>query len=207
MGQLMTKIINLLSFYTALAIITIMFFSVRDVYSGPKTYPNYVHRTIYIQRDFDDFEQEQIIAAALEWTAATGHIIDFDVVQLPTTEAIDENGIFINRASVDHPDVILLDKTNNGTTLGYFDHDSRLPYIGLITNRINNKDYKGVVMHELGHALGLEHNYGETGIDTLMYPSINGGSYHIEKLDGKKLCQLYHCDYTKLKYQEKPFHL
>jgi len=202
----MVKYLNYLSFITALVLLCNLFVFVRGIYPAPKEYPNHIHRTIYVERRFDDFEQEQIIAAAMEWTEITNHIIEFDIVQLPSNGRMDPNGIYINITTPDHPDVILLDKTNGGTTLAYFDHNSRLPYIGMINARITNKDYKAVVMHELGHAIGLDHNYGEEGIGTLMYPSINGGSYHVEKLDGERLCKLYHCDPTKLKYQEESLH-
>ena len=90
--------------------------------------------------------------------------------------------------------------------LGLFDKKSIIPCIILVSNRILENDYKAVVLHELGHSLGLEHNEGINGIDTLMYPSIDLGSNHITFRDGQQFCKLYHCDPNKLKYQKEPFH-
>jgi hypothetical protein len=185
----------------------VLFLVAVEIYPEPKVHPDHVHHTIYLERNFDDFEQEAILKASLEWSSTTNNIVQFDIVQLPTREKINlTNAIIVTKVSPDFPTVILLDTTNDGTTLGYFDRNSLIPHIALITDRIKDKDYAPVVLHEIGHALGLDHNEGIDGIGTLMFPSIDVGSNHITLKDGEKFCKLYHCDPMKLKYQEESFH-
>ena len=45
-----------------------------------KSYSNHIHKTLYIDRNFDDDEIIDITAAALEWSEQTQHVIDFDIV-------------------------------------------------------------------------------------------------------------------------------
>ena len=54
-----------------------------------KTYPEQIHVNLYIDREFTEDEQEVIIAAALEWSTATNHIVEYDIIQLPTKDAIE----------------------------------------------------------------------------------------------------------------------
>jgi len=202
-------------------ILLCLFDFVSDLYPRKVELPNYIHTTIYIDSSFDDFEREAITEAALEWTVTTNHIIDYDIIQLPTNEEIDmDHSIIIYNATPDHPHVIALDSSNKKTTLGLYDKQTIIPSILLVNQRINNEDYKSVVMHELGHSLGLEHIKGTNGLDTLMYPSrytmyqmnaghqelIKSGADHLTLKDGQQLCKLYHCDASKLKYQEEPLH-
>lgn len=203
----MSRFLNYLSFFVSIFFLGYLFAAIQDIHPAPKPYPTHAHITIYLDRNFDDFEQETIIRAAMEWTETTNHIIEYDVVQLPTLGHISyEDSVFITKISPDHPDIILLDQTNKNTTLGYFDTKSYLPHIALVTDRIKDNDYYAVVLHELGHSLGLSHNEGIDNVGTLMFPSIDFGSEHITMTDGKKFCGLYHCNPMKLKYKEEPFH-
>jgi hypothetical protein len=192
-----------------------------ELYSNVPVYPNHLHTTIYIDSSFGEFEQNAIMEAALEWTTTTNHIIEYDVVRLPTNEEIDmDHSIIISKATPDHPNVIALDATNKRTTLGLYDRQTIIPSIILVNQRIANEDYKPVVMHELGHSLGLQHNQGVNGMDTLMYPSrysmfqmnaghqelVKSGADHLTLKDGQQLCKLYHCNALKLKYQEESLH-
>lgn len=203
----MSRLINYLSFFVSIFFLGFLFAQVQQIHPAPKPYPTHAHITLYLDRNFDDFEQETIISAAMEWTETTNHIIEYDVVQLPTLGSMDlENGVFITKITPDHPSIILLDQTNKNTTLGYFDINSYLPHIAIVSDRIRDTDYRAVILHELGHSLGLSHNEGVENIGTLMFPTIDLGSAHITMTDGKKFCKLYHCDPMKLKYQEESFH-
>lgn len=165
-----------------------------------KTYPNYVHKTLYVERNFNEEEVAIITKAAISWTESTHHIAEIDVVTLPTKEKIDlVNGIIMLKENADYPEIIILDGFNGDSTVGYCNRRASIPYIAIVSDRIEDPDeYQAVVMHEVGHALGLEHQTGIEGMDTLMYPSVNIGSYTITKKDLKQFCSLYHCDVTKL---------
>jgi predicted Zn-dependent protease len=184
---------------------------VKEIYKT-KEYPNHIHTTIYIDRNFDDFEQTCIINAAEEWVSTTNHIIEYDILQLPDNDINYDEALIIYKVTPDHPMIVILDTRNNGDTLGFYDRKSIIPSIALVSERISNEDYTATIMHELGHSLGLVHSK-EAG--TLMYPSrnfmFNGiiltiASDHITFEDGQKFCELYHCDPKQLKYQEEPFH-
>lgn len=179
-------------------------------------YPNHLHTTLYIDNNFNDFEQQAITEAALEWATTTNNIIQYDVVRLPTDDIIDaRSSIVISKQTPDHPNVLALDTTNDRTTLGFYDKRTFIRSIVLVSQRIAPEDYKTVVLHELGHSLGLEHNSGIDGMDTLMYPSrnitidditIKSSSDHLTLIDGIQFCKLYHCNPKELQYQKEPFH-
>ncbi len=198
----LVKLTNYLSFLSTLIILFFFYFTLSDYYPSkfPKERPNHIHTTIYLDRNFNEVEQEYIMRAALEWAEATNHIAEFDVVQLPTRDKIDiQHALIMVKVSADYPDIILMDNIKKTTTLGYFDPKSPLPYISLVQDRLDDSNYKAVVLHELGHALGLEHIEGEEGILTLMYPYVDLGADHITKKDLEQFCKLYHCDVKKLK--------
>src|SRR5574338_1059359 len=103
-----TKLTNYLSFLTTLIILTVFFFTLQDLYPSkfPKERPNHIHTTIYLDRNFNDVEQEYIMQAAWEWAESTNHIAEFDVVQLTNKKKIDvQNGLIMVKVSADYPDI------------------------------------------------------------------------------------------------------
>lgn len=165
----------------------------------PHTLP--VHKTLYLERGISDEEMLHILQAAMEWHVVTNGQVTFDIRRLPSTSLIPSETIIVFNVSPDYPDIILLDAVKHHNTLGYFNNDRGLDYIALVDQRITESDFNAVVMHELGHALGLEHpdseGHPERGIGTLMYSTIDAGSNHITKSDLKQFCKLYHCDSSK----------
>jgi len=197
------KVIHFLSVVYILSLLSTLFFVVSDIYPDPAEYPERVHVTLYLDRNFDEFETELTMQAALEWSKATNHRVEYDVIQLPTREKINyKNSVFIAKRSIDDPQVILMDLAGGNQTLGVYEKRG-LPHITIVGERVNYNNFKEIMLHELGHSLGLEHLEGLENIDALMFPytdmNINGlivptGSDHITSKDVKQFCELYHCD-------------
>lgn len=178
-------------------VIILYFFSVA-IFQTEKIYPKHVHKTLFLDRYLSEDEINFITYSALEWSESTQHIVEFDIVTLPNENAhITDNDIVIMSVSPDHPIIMFLDSNNkNYSTLGYYDDHMPIPVIYLVTDRITDQEYSTVVLHELGHALGLEHNEDINGIGTLMYPNISLGADHITLYDLRNFCKLYHCKIT-----------
>lgn len=207
----MSKLIDFLTIAMCTALLGTLF-NVLEVMYPDKIYkgrPDYVHITLYVDRYFDEEEVETIVAAALEWSEATNHIIEYDVIQLPTEdEIIMDTAVFIVKTSPDDPRIVMLDKISSSFTLGLYEGNG-LPSIALVTDRLDKHNYKEVILHELGHSLGLEHLKGEENINALMYPYteikigedefIPAGSQTITRSDLVAFCKLYHCDVQNLK--------
>lgn len=183
------------------------------VWPSSKIYPTHVHKTLYVDRYLDDDAFEQISYAAIRWSIATNHIIDYDVVRMPIYDhkeiANPEDSIVIILVSPENPDIIQSDTENQDSTLAvYKDRCTSLPVIELVIERIYDpQTLQAVLMHEMGHSVGLKHNEGVDGIGTLMYPNITEGADIITQTDRENFCKLYQCDPTELQYEEKSFHL
>lgn len=142
-------------------------------------------------------ETNHVLTAALEWNEVTNGQVTFDVKRLPQENLVPSDAIVIFNVTPDYPEVLILDSLHHYTTLGFYNAEGGLAYIALINDRIKEYDFDAIIMHELGHALGLDHIEGEDGIGTLMYPFVNLGSPHITDTDLKQFCKLYHCDESK----------
>jgi len=196
----MLRLSSILTPIISIIIIILIYINSVKVFQPEKVYPERVHKTLFLDRYLNPDEIAFITHAALEWSAATKNIVTFDVVTLPQEKVvISDNDIMIMNISPDHPLVLILDDNSNYSTLGYYDESFPVPIIYLVSDRIKNKDYVMVVLHELGHALGLDHNENIWEVGTLMYPNIVLCSKHITLYDLKKFCKLYRCDVNKLK--------
>jgi hypothetical protein len=176
-------------------LVTLFFTQAVDIFHGPKTYPEHVHKTLYLDRTFNQEEVELIVEATYEWNAATEGRVSYDVVVLPAHRKIDvTQAIVVIKVTPDFPKIMLLDFANKNITLGYWeDGEGPIPYIAMVAGRSHDRSFKSVMLHEIGHSLGLKHNEGETGIGTLMYPTIDEGSDTITPFDVSKYCELRHC--------------
>ena len=171
-------------------------------------YPLEIHKTLYLDETFDDFEVEIISNAAAEWQQATGGRANYSVQKLPfENQEIDfDNSIIVIKVSRHYPEVAELDFIGNQITLGYCNSRGSVQYIALVSDRLSDNLYQSVMLHELGHSLGLQHNDSSNGVGTLMYPSIEMGSQYITHKDLVNFCQLYRCDANLLHDQKELLH-
>jgi hypothetical protein len=185
-------------FFTQFFILLLLYNIYQQTNHPHKTY---IHKTIYIDRSFNEEERGAIVNAAAYWMIDTNHIAEFNIVEFPSN--VDpmlnkNNTLIITKISSDYPTVIGMDRENKQYTLAYYSDGGILPAIYLIEDRMPDKQFQAIVMHEIGHALGLEHLNGDDNIGTLMYPTSDFMADHITKKDLVEFCQIYSCSADQL---------
>lgn len=168
------------------------------VHSNIVKFQTHFHKILYIDPNFSEEEYVYISMAANEWEEKTQHIASFTIVRLPQKQIDFKNGILILKVNEYDPVILFLDKYKKVDHEGFYDDDSLVKNIRLVSVRLSKKNYKQTVLHELGHALGLAHNRGIDGIGTLMFPALNYGSPTITQDDLINFCKIYHCNADKL---------
>lgn len=199
------KISNYLCMLSVTIIIHFIQLNVFKIYA-PHVYEKH-HTTIYVDRGFNNNEVEFIKDAAGEWSFETNHIVDFDVIQLPVKNLIYSNSLFILKKYSDDPKIIFMDLKSSNETLGFFENKD-FPTIHLVSDRLTQENYKEVILHEMGHSIGLKHLTGLDNAFSLMYPysyiefndnvTIPAGSPYITKKDLIAFCKLYKCNVEEL---------
>lgn len=162
-----------------------------------------VHKTLYLERTISDEQLFHLLEAAIEWNTVTDGQVVFNIKRLPRPTIDQKDSLVVFNVTPDYPDIIILDNARKKplSTLAYFSGERMLPYIAIVDTRISEKDYTGVMLHELGHYLGLQHpdteDAPEIGMGSLMYSNIDSGSQHVTTEDLQQFCELYHCDWKK----------
>lgn len=159
-----------------------------------------VHKTLYLARSIYNEEAYHVIEAAIEWNETTNGEVVFDIKWMPQHDIDMSDAIIVLNVEEDSPDIIMLDSYNavhRYETMAYFDDRQKLKSISLVDGRILDAQYAPIMLHELGHSLGLEHIKGDEGIGTLMSEVMDNGSDHITNKDFVQFCQIYHCDASK----------
>lgn len=197
-------------FFWPLAITIILLCSFSQIITLPtkSTYQLPIHKTLYVHRQIYDEELLYLIQATIEWSEATNNKVIFDIRKLPVKDIDIIDSIIVMNVTSDDPGIILLDsikQKKNRKTLAYYNNDTGLAYIALVDERLNKYNYIQVIMHELGHAIGLKHlEDTDENASSLMHPTINYGTTYITKLDLIELCKLYHCNIEAFVKNDKP---
>ncbi len=161
--------------------------------------PFKTERHLYLDETLNGDESYLIGQAAHQWEVKTKGLVKFTIIPLNRSSDFltlkDPKAIVITRMSIDDPFIEDVED-QLGKLLGL--HTKRFAHeiIVLLPERIRSKlEFRATAMHELGHALGMEHNPRKF---TLMYPSEDFGAWSITDHDLKQFCLLYFCDAKKL---------
>lgn len=161
--------------------------------------PVKVERHIYVDNSFEENENLMIKQAAEQWEKKTNGIVTFKVHYFTTaTEYLtlrDSKALPMTKVNLGDPFTEEVED-EAGKLLGLYTRRFHTELIVLNVDRIRDMlEFRATTMHELGHALGLEHNPREF---TLMYPSEDFGAHSITKYDLAAFCEIYFCDPKKL---------
>lgn len=153
--------------------------------------------------DFDIEEVDMIESAALEWEEKTNNIITYQIYfnydgNINKIKDKSHSIVVVKLSKFDEATKYYDELSRPNNILGEYERNGKVPRIFLVYDRMIGKTYyKGCLLHELGHAIGLKH-IQEKG--TLMYPQLDDGAKYITNADLKEFCDLYHCSVEKLNH-------
>lgn len=158
------------------------------------------HRTVYVDGNFRDDEFKVIKEASDEWSAKTAGLAVIEVKRLPSPEkpkfTMTTDDILLEKADSASSEILFLDYSTDATLFGLYRVEGNHSIVILVTDRFSStNEYRTVVLHEIGHALGLEHNSVR---GTVMYRDHAHVGDHLVREDLKQFCAIYRCDVDEL---------
>lgn len=116
---------------------------------------------LYVDRDFDDYERQRIVAAMRQWNYALNGYVQFRAKMLPADPSREmlaqikrSGGWVVARVDSSHP----IAQQGEGKNALAVTAGNRGGFVYAISDRIGPRDLSGVMMHEFGHVLGAGHD-------------------------------------------------
>lgn len=167
--------------------------------------PTTSNKVLFVDSRFNDREVELIKESVNEWELSTNGlakfkiVLDFDVEHdYPTVEHIPNALVAYKAESTDEVFVKMEEEGKVNYTLGLYHYRNHTPTISMVHDRLEhtaNDYYRGVIIHELGHSMGLPHFNIK---NTIMYPTMDESSYHLTREDLELFCNYYSCNVDKI---------
>lgn len=167
--------------------------------------PSSSNKILFVDSRFEEKEREMIQESVNEWQSttkglATFRIIwDFDVEnEYPSVRGM-SNVLIAYKANSKEPVFVEMEESGKvNQTLGLYHYRDHVPTISIVHDRLEftmRDYYRGVIIHELGHSMGLPHFNIK---NTIMYPSMDESSYHLTKDDLELFCDYYGCNVDQM---------
>lgn len=139
------------------------------------------HYDVYIDPRFPNWQHESVTNAVLEWQVNTDETVTFDFINQPTSH----NPIIVILAS----DKEFLHKHFHPTTVGRTYYRGVDSFIRIDTDE-GPRNFHQIALHEMGHALGLDHN----GPGSTMYDWSDDAADYITCKDLHAFCDVWNCN-------------
>jgi len=167
---------------------------------------NNIYQTVLIDSRFTDREVKLIIGVTEEWSIKTHGVVKYNIItgfDVEMYHQLDSSRIVlvIFKMSKDDDYIKVQDAKIGNSALGYFDNTGIGPIIAIVSDRLlfaSDEYYFGLIIHEFGHALGLDHSEKE---GTVMYPTMDKSAMHLTTSDIRQFCKVYMC--SKSNFESK----
>lgn len=155
-----------------------------------------VHKRLYVDDMLDKKDVSCVYTAARRWRESTGGLADINIVSVldgstkfPLVTSVDD--VVVRKYTSQSIVVSIMERSYGGILYGYYDDRGHYSEISLVSDRyVNDAQCISVMMHEIGHAMGLVHS--ETK-GTLMFNMVEEMAADITKSDLIEFCRVFKC--------------
>lgn len=155
-----------------------------------------VTKRLYVDDTFTRSDVSCVEAAAERWAQRTKGLAKIIVVPLTRESSAipkytDRNDVIMNRATSSAGIVYFIERYSGSQLFGYHQPFVDHSEITMIVDRYKNEEMCTVVlMHEIGHSLGLHHNDDPS---SLMYGGTDSMPTFITRRDLAEFCSIHGC--------------